>query len=92
MAVGLPSVVTNWGGPGAYTDDTCAIRVDPTSRDAFIASLTSAMLKLAADADLRTRMGAAARHRLMTHYFEWESKADRMLEIYRETIENARTR
>ena len=26
------------------------------------------------------------RQRLMTHYFEWESKADRMLEIYRETI------
>jgi glycosyltransferase involved in cell wall biosynthesis len=86
MGVGLPSVVSNWGGPGAYVDDTCGIRVTPTSRDAFVAGLTQAMLKLAGDPAMRRQMGDAARVRLRTGFFEWESKADRMLEIYRETI------
>jgi glycosyltransferase involved in cell wall biosynthesis len=87
MGVGLPSVVTNWGGPGAYVDDTCGLRVDPTTRDAFIAGLTAAMLRLAADPALRRQMGDAARVRLRTGFFEWESKADRMLEIYRDVID-----
>lgn len=90
MAVGLPSVVTNWGGPGVYVDDTCGIRVDPVSRDAFVAGFTRAMLTLAASRELRVRMGAAARRRLSTHYFTWESKVQRMLEIYRDTIEAER--
>ena len=37
-------------------------------------------------------LGDAARVRLRTGFFEWESKADRMLEIYRETIVRSKTR
>ena len=35
MAVGVPMVATNWGGPSYYVDDSCGIRVDPSSRDGF---------------------------------------------------------
>jgi glycosyltransferase involved in cell wall biosynthesis len=90
MAVGLPTVAINWGGPGKYIDDTCGIRVEPTSRESFIAGLTEAMLKMANSRELRLEMGAAARRRLSDAYFTWESKVERMLEIYRETIEAER--
>jgi glycosyltransferase involved in cell wall biosynthesis len=86
MAVGLPCIGTNWGGPGKYLDDTCGVRVEPDSRDGFVAGLTRAMLKLAGSRDLRLAMGAAGRRRLSEHYFTWESKVARMLEIYRDTI------
>ncbi len=92
MAVGLPCVATNWGGPGKYLDDACGIRVEPASRDGIVAGLSRAMLTLAESRDLRRSMGAAARRRLSEHYFTWESKVARMLEIYRETIHADRSR
>ena len=91
MAVGLPCIATNWGGPGKYLDETCGIRVEPSTRDGFVAGLTAAMLRLAESPELRRSMGAAARRRLSEHYFTWESKVARMLEIYRDTIEFERS-
>lgn len=88
MAVGLPCVATNWGGPGKYLDDACGVRVDPVSRDGFIAGLTHAMLALAGPREKRIALGVAARRRLSEHYFTWESKVERMLEIYRAAIED----
>lgn len=91
MAVGLPSIVANWGGPGEYVDDTCGFRIEPSTRSLFIEELTAAMLKLAASRELRVELGQAARRRLATGCFTWESKVERMLEIYHATIEAART-
>ncbi|OLE38194.1 MAG: hypothetical protein AUI36_26305 [Cyanobacteria bacterium 13_1_40CM_2_61_4] len=90
MAVGLPCVATNWGGPGKYLDDTCGIRVDPTTRHGFIAGLTGAMLTLTNSREMRVSLGIGARRRLSEHYFTWESKVERMLEIYRGAIQDAR--
>ena len=90
MAVGLPCVATNWGGPGKYLDETCGIRVDPDTRDGFIAGLSRAMLALANSPAQRVTLGTAARRRLSEHYFTWESKVERMLEIYRGAIADGR--
>jgi glycosyltransferase involved in cell wall biosynthesis len=90
MAVGLPCVATNWGGPGKYLDDACGLRVDPTSREGFIAGLSSAMMSLAHSPEKRVALGTAARRRLSEHYFTWESKVERMLEIYRGAIADGR--
>ena len=86
MAVGLPCIATDWGGPGKYLDDTCGIRVAPTTREAFIAGLSRAMLTLANAPETRIALGAAARRRLSDHYFTWESKVERMLEIYADLL------
>ena len=90
MAVGLPCVATNWGGPGKYLDDTCGLRVDPDTRDGFIAGLARAMLALANSPERRVTLGTAARRRLSEHYFTWESKVERMLEIYAGAISDGR--
>jgi glycosyltransferase involved in cell wall biosynthesis len=86
MALGLPSIVARWGGPGLYVPDDCGIRVEPSSRDAFVAGLAEAMLGLARDPELRQRMGAAAVRYASEGIFNWERKIDRFLEIYREVI------
>lgn len=90
MAVGLPCVAANWGGPGAYLDDSCGIRVDPVSHADYVAGLTEGMLALAASPDLRRQMGAAARRRLSSACFTWEAKIQRMLEIYRDAVPTVR--
>jgi glycosyltransferase involved in cell wall biosynthesis len=90
MAVGLPCVATNWGGPGKYLDDTCGLRVDPDTREGFVAGLTRAMITLARSPEKRVALGTAARRRLSEHFFTWESKVERMLEIYAGAIADGR--
>jgi glycosyltransferase involved in cell wall biosynthesis len=85
MATSRPVIATAWGGPLDYLDDTCGILVAPSSRDALIAGFAEAMRRLLDSAELCARMGAAGRARLERH-FDWNSKIDAMLEIYRSTL------
>jgi glycosyltransferase involved in cell wall biosynthesis len=84
MALGLPLIVTRWGGPGLYVTDECGIRVDPSSREGFVAGLAEAMLRLARDPELRHRMGEAGVRHATEGIFNWERKIDRLLQIYRD--------
>lgn len=85
MAMALPVIATNWGGPADYLDETCGIVVEPTSREAFINNLAQAMIRLAQSPEERKRMGEAGRLKVI-NYYDWERKIDRILEIYQHTI------
>lgn len=85
MAVGLPVIATNWGGPADYLDADCGILVDPCDRETFINGLVAAMERLGVSAELRRSMGQRGRRRVEQH-FDWETKAECILEIYREAI------
>ena len=86
MAVGLPVIATNWGGPADYLNSSCGILVEPASKEGFVKGLTDAMLKLAQSPELRQSMGCAGRERVRQD-FDWERKVDRILEIYQQTID-----
>ena len=86
MAVGLPVIATNWGGPADYLNSTCGILVEPDSREGFVKGLTEAMLMLAHSPELRQSMGSAGYSRVREH-FDWERKVDRIIEIYQQTID-----
>jgi len=85
MAIGLPVIATDWGGPADYLDDTCGILVDPYSRSDFIHGLTVAMIRLAEDPSLCIQMGQAAQRRVIEE-FDWQGKVDRTLDIYEEAV------
>jgi glycosyltransferase involved in cell wall biosynthesis len=85
MAMGLPVIATNWGGPKDYLDASCGILVDPVSREAMVDGFADAMIKLATSADLRRQLGNAGRQRVLAH-FNWETKAIEIQGIYREAI------
>ena len=90
MCLGLPVVATDWGGPADYLDDSCGILVPPTTRDALVSGFADAMRELATNPTLRKTLGDQGLRRIHEHY-DWERKLDRMLEIYRETIERSNT-
>jgi len=79
-ACGLPVVVSDAGGLPEVVDHGSTGLVIP--RDAPM-ELSRVLCELAADAPLRTRMGAAGRLRVQKDY-EWRGCVDRMIEIYRE--------
>jgi glycosyltransferase involved in cell wall biosynthesis len=81
MACGLPVIVTNWGGPPDYVDETCGILVEPSSREGLTAGFTEAMTRLAGSPELRAALGRAGRERVVRE-FDWERKVDRMIAIY----------
>lgn len=85
MAMGLPVIATRWGGPADYLDDTCGRLVDPTGREAFIDGLAAAMQELARSPALRTSLGENGRAKVV-QFYDWERKVDRMMDIYRETL------
>jgi glycosyltransferase involved in cell wall biosynthesis len=86
MAMEVAVIATSWGGPADYLDASCGILVEPTSRESFVDNLTAALLRLANEPQERIAMGKSGRRKVLTH-FDWEAKADRMLEIYNEVSE-----
>ena len=89
MAYGLPLIVVDRGGPGAATDDECAIRLVASGPESLSVEVAQAIRRLAADPGLRRRMGTAARERVKAVGL-WDSKVNRMNEIYEDLLSAGR--
>ena len=83
MGWGLPLIVSDIGGPGAAVDDTCGFRVHPSTPGQFARDLASAIDRLAADPELRVRLGRAARKRVAAVGL-WDAKIERVDALYHE--------
>jgi glycosyltransferase involved in cell wall biosynthesis len=90
MAMGLPTIATNWAGPSYIVDTRSGILVDPSSPEEFTKGLAQAMIRLAESPQLRDQMGEAAKQRVREDYFDWHSKCDRIVEIFSETLRKAK--
>lgn len=86
MAMALPAIATNWGGPADYLDSGCGILVDPSSKDGFVDGLRNALQTLAKHPEKRIAMGRIGRQKIVDQ-FDWEVKVDRIVEIYQQ-LEN----
>ncbi len=85
MAVGLPVVAANWGGPADYLDPSCGILVNPTSGESFIKGLADALSQLSASPRLRRELGQSGRERIIRD-FDWNRKIERFLDIYKHVL------
>jgi glycosyltransferase involved in cell wall biosynthesis len=85
MAMGLPVIATRWGGPADYLDESCGVLLEPSSREAFVAALAAALVRLARSPAERRALGRAGLARVRER-FDWEVKADAMLAVYRDAI------
>ena len=85
MAMKLPVIATDWGGPADYVDDECGILISPDRKETFVMGFRQAMRQLALDPGLRARMGEAGR-RKVEGFYTWDSKIESMLTFYRRAI------
>ena len=82
MALELPVVATNWGGPADYLDPSCGILVDvPDSREEFASNFSDAVKQIIDQPEQRRLMGQAGRKKILEKY-EWQEKAKSMKAIY----------
>ncbi len=84
MGTATPVIACNWMAPGVYVTDDCGIRVDVTTRETFVDGLADAMIRIANDKELQTRLSEGAAQRVRSNYFDWKSKSARILEILSE--------
>jgi glycosyltransferase involved in cell wall biosynthesis len=89
MAAGLPVVCLDIGGPSLTVTDETGIRVPVGSPAEVIHSLSSALVKLADDPQLRESMGEAGRKRLHDRYL-WERKASVSNSLYEQALQGRR--
>ena len=85
MALGLPVIASDWGGPADYLDASCGILVHPEPRADFVDRIAAAIQRLAGDPDLCLAMGAAGAAKVRTD-FDWQGKIDRIEAIYQDVI------
>ncbi len=84
LAVGLPAIVADWGGPGMIVDSSCGIKIAPTTPADFVDGLANAMVALGQSPTLRAQLGQAGRQRIKSQRFDWDSKIDYITELFEE--------
>jgi glycosyltransferase involved in cell wall biosynthesis len=85
MGYGVPLVVSDLGGPGAFVDDTCAIRVHPENPEQYADALAVAISRLVDDPPLRESLGEAGRRRA-AGIGVWDRKVEQLEALYDELL------
>ncbi|RFA29344.1 hypothetical protein CAI21_09750 [Alkalilimnicola ehrlichii] len=85
MLYGLPLIACDYGGPEYLVDESCGIRVAPSSEQSYIQGLADAIDRLVEQPELRAAMGAASHQRAREH-FTWRAKHQRLDSIYCELV------
>src|SRR5919202_398293 len=85
MACGLPCIVANNGGIGEYVTEEVGFKIQPNSKEYLTQELTEKIKILVKDEQLRKNMSRKAVERVQE--FEWQRKAQKIVNIYEELIE-----
>jgi glycosyltransferase involved in cell wall biosynthesis len=88
MACSLPCVVVDYGGPGALIDDAVGIKLPLAPKAVLVSAFRDALERLAANAQLRGRLGEEARRRALEEY-AWSAKAAQIERIYAQVLERS---
>jgi glycosyltransferase involved in cell wall biosynthesis len=89
MACGLPCIVANNGGIAEYVSEDTGFKIDPISKEYLTQELVEKITTLVKDEQLRKTMSINAVERVQE--FEWERKAQHIVEIYEALIEAKRS-
>lgn len=86
MAIGLPVVAMNWGGPGDYLARGGGILIEPAKREQTISAITDAVLGMSHSQ--RLELGETAR-RIVAEEYTWPTKIQKTLDLYRSVCQKA---
>lgn len=75
MSVGLPVICLDTSGMHVITDDSCAIRISPTTPDEVVNRMAEAIITLGESPQLRKRMGENAKERIKNNFL-WSQKGE----------------
>nr|WP_310482300.1 glycosyltransferase family 4 protein [Chamaesiphon sp. VAR_48_metabat_403] len=85
MAAGRPVICLDLGGPAVQVTPATGIAVPAEHPERAASGLSSAMVRLASDKQLRFDMGRSGQHRVR-EYYSWEVKGKQLAQIYQELV------
>jgi len=85
MAMGLPVICLDVGGPALQVTEETGIKIPATSPKQVIQDMAAAMTQLAYDPSGRERLGQLGRKRVHDN-FMWKQKGDFIAEIYNRIV------
>lgn len=83
LALGVPVICLNWGGPGLIVDPTCGFAVHPGTRDETVERLAQAMVDLAVERRNGLLSSDACKARAY-EIFHWENLGEALMKKYTE--------
>lgn len=89
MAHAIPVVALRQGGPAVHVTSETGILIEPTSEEAVVEAMADALRTLAADPELRGRMGRAGLERLRTT-FSWQALVAKLAKALTEAAVSSR--
>jgi len=85
MAAAKPVVCFDIAGPGFHIDESCGIKIKPSSPEQAIDDFADSFEKLYKDRGLRNKLGKNARKKIEEKY-DWDKLGERVQKIYKEKI------
>lgn len=82
MALGIPSIVLDHGGPPELVPQNAGFVLPLVSRTQIVEDMRNLLAQLAENPSRLAVMGQAAQDHIRK-YYTWESKAEQILEVYR---------
>jgi glycosyltransferase involved in cell wall biosynthesis len=87
MAAGRPVICLDLGGPAEQVTPETGFKIPAHNVEQTIADMATAMVKIAADAELRVKMGQAGQ-KLVRQNYTWEAKGRLLSELYTQLVES----
>jgi glycosyltransferase involved in cell wall biosynthesis len=85
LSMGIPVICMDVPGASHVVDTQCGIKIKPVNPEQIISELSTAILKLSNDPELRRKMGEAGKKRVREHY-TWEKKGEFIRKVYEEVL------
>lgn len=85
LALQTPVICFRHQGAALVTDESCAIRIEPSGWEASIDGFAKAMRRLHDSPDLVLQMGKKGRERVLAN-FTWDRKIEKMNECYQALV------
>ena len=81
MALGLVPLIVDYAGPGELVTEAYGRKVPLGTRAEIVENFGHPLRDLAADGELRKKLGGAGRERVASHFL-WSRKAEQVAEVY----------
>jgi glycosyltransferase involved in cell wall biosynthesis len=85
MAAGRPVVCLNLGGPGVQVTKETGFKVAAQSPEQAVTDMAAAMVQLASDPDLRSRMGQAGKALVQAQH-SWQARGKELSQLYQSLV------
>jgi glycosyltransferase involved in cell wall biosynthesis len=81
MALGIPPIVANYGGPSELVDEETGIRVSFDDKTSLVDGMRLAIGRLVRSPEILAKLGKAGREKVVKK-LTWEAKAKQIVRIY----------